>query len=278
MEKPNPECPGCQGKGIEHSEYNWKTESYSEPEIRPCRLCAGYWPDVYQEAKELAERYAGKIARETESEHAQELWAGEDGARYRRLLQWLWSHPPGGSAPWRGFDKKHRSKPLGRLPRFRMAKRRPQLVLMPERTPCLPVFAANVSEFKPGWTEACKGIADRGCTIPVLRYLKVTVELDRIWLDGTDLRKWARAIVPADGYRPGVYIIPAQKVAEILRTCSKTDILAAGLPVDSPLDEDGNPSVLHLANESCVWTLHNLLGPENFPNPRRKDEVDEQVA
>lgn len=272
---PDPECPGCLGKGEEKFDYSWQTHEQKSLGIGPCRFCYPLWETIRKEADEMANRYSGKFSRELSPEDQEERFTGEDGQLYRRLLSWLWAHHPrSNQMEWQGFDSKHKTKPFRKLFSFerkpKARKRWPAIITVPEQTPAQPIFAVGGAEFKAAWNEAIKPI-DRSCRIPVLHYVKVSVTLDRVRLQATDLDVWAEIEIPCCGFREGEYLLHGRKVAEILRTCSKADTLALGLPVDRR-----HPGFLLMANDTTVWKLV-TLEPENFPN-RKREEPDEQVA
>jgi hypothetical protein len=261
--KPKPDCPNCAGKGeIQTRITNGEWVTDTEP--GPCRLCFGMPDDYRKEAEEMLERYSGKRSKEMDPEIQGEIWAGEEGDRFRRIMKFIWANPES-SGSKNGMTKDSKpTTPFAKLFRFEekiSSKKRHFLAPDTIPTPVIPIFGAETNELRKAWGEAIKGIEKS--SIPVLSYVRLTVSTNSLELAATDLDKWVKVSCPADGYVTGEYLLPGKLVYKILQTCDRKKVLAVGLPV-AP-SKDGK---ILLGNDTAVWSVYSLE-PENFPSERR---------
>jgi hypothetical protein len=278
MTDPNPKCPNCEGKGQPITcEWDEKRHQYvSVDKIGACPLCSCLYEDIYKAAKELELRYTGK-ASIIEPSLQEEIFLGDDGARYRRLLKWVWSHPPYEGTK-DGFPKglttrdrkRMQSTPFKKLFKFERKVKVKRQLPIDDLTPVVPWFCAEVKILLDAWNQIVK-TTERKSTIPILRHVCVRTTPDSVCLDATDLEKWDSASVTADVYASTGVCVPGTRIQQILRSCDKKGVIAFGFEPET--EEDLGWIVIGHGNS--VWRVHTLR-VENFPSKRHWDE--RQVA
>lgn len=272
MDKPNPNCPGCEGKG-EHRTTKYENGRYMEcDEYIACPLCSCLHSDIYKAAETLALQYSGK-ASNIAADLQEEIFVGDEGKKYRRLVKWIWENPPYDKSHGDGriTDKKWRSTPFRKLFNFepKIGKSKPKA--------CIPVymerngmiFSAKVEELRKQWADVIKG-TERKSVIPILRYVKVEVGQAMIEMSATDLDTWVTGSSCADNCLPGIEIlIHGARLMAILRACDKKGTVSFYLDVRGEGKEAYE--MLIVRHQSCTWELP-TLDLDNFPHRREQND------
>jgi hypothetical protein len=272
MTEPNPQCPNCEGKGQPiTSEWDSKRHQYvSVDKIGPCPLCSCLYADIYKAAKELELLYTGK-ASDIDPQLQDEIFLGDDGARYRRLLKWVWAHPPNSGTKDgfpEGLTKKARkrlqSTPFKKLFNFERKIRAPKRYKPVETCAAvIPWFCADVKPLLDAWNQIVKS-TKRNSNLPILRHVCVTTALNSVTLDATTLQKWDSASIPADTYSQAGVCVPGTRMLQILRSCDRKGMIAFGFEPEAV--EDDRDCVV-IGHGNSVWRVH-TLPTEHFPSKR----------
>ena len=271
MEKPKKECPNCQGAGEARQAWNSTTNRFEVAGAQPCRICYSDFNDVRKFTEEFLLEYSGKQSLDVSADDQDLCFIGEDGQKYRRLLTWLWTHPPDIGQDRNGFprgSKPTKSKTFAQLFGHE-SKRKPRIPKMESEGTCIkPLFAADVRPLLESWTKIIKPIR-KNCRIPALHYVKVSPHLDGITLECTDLKDWIEGYCPACTFDQRPFLLPGAIIQKILKVCNKKGVIAFGLDPD-----DECPMAIIARHENSTWKIP-VLCMSDYP-VRTWPEVEEE--
>lgn len=297
----DPDCPVCQGKGVEHTPEKWDNEKCEfiktgETEYLQCRLCWASFNDRYAQAKNLLERYSGRNSytqayvgyeyphhktRPLTDAELDTIWLGDDGCECRRLLKWLWEYKSkwidsGGRQPVYGKNGKvlrYKTMPFKKMFAFEKQCKCIQdtkaksitMEIAPEQYDC----AVNPSELHEIIKRAKKFIDSASC-LPILSYIKIEIYLDKIFVTATDLEHWYHAECKAEVQANECYILNYRVLSDILRLAKKYDRLT----IRSMLEpSSGSKYIVKLCFGGAEYTLHGLSSDDYPIAPEDRDKT-----
>jgi hypothetical protein len=253
---PNKDCPGCAGAGLEPNYWDIQQGRAKEGDKVPCELCDAGFREIYEAAGKMIESYTGKQSTTIPLEVQNDIITGEEGQRYRRLLNWLWTHPEEENQDKNGLprnSKTYKTKSFSQLFDFERVPRKPRIRPHEGMTVSVtPYFLANVKELRGAWTAASKAV--RVSNIPILEYIAVDVHLNHLEFSGTNLEEWSWGECPALSFTNNLrFLLPAKLVGRILRNCNQKGDIAVGL--------NRNGTGYMIQHETMIWAVP--LMPEN---------------
>ncbi len=272
----DPKCPSCGGKG-KPEEYGWERGKWVKHETAveiACPLCFADRDRIERQARELLDIYSGnsRLMRElaAHSERQDEVWAGEEGQEYRRLLKWLWADKSGGDKKCGRLSKKESGR--GFTPFKKLFAFEPKLKpytpreLAPRPIPARNTFMECTVETKVllrALNEVMKIIL-RKSVLPILSCVKIEVEDRKVKVSSTDLESWVTEEIPGRWCVDGAVIISGYRFRDIARVL-RGEVAIVGLDFD----------VVELRCGDTVYKLSGL-GVENWPrNPNEETKERE---
>jgi len=261
--KPDPQCPLCEGRGVEGREWAGPRKKgdigHYEDYITRCPLCYAKFADVYKHASALIERYSG-TARQVKNLTAEEidaLWLGDDGKAYRRLLRWLWTpaYEPK-DASYGKPDPYAKGKRLPE-PKIRTTPYTPKPHRIPEPAPCdkqrTMMCEFDSKALLAALKEAVKIIGHPRYTLPILRCVKLEATEGQLEIKADNLTEIREHKIPAMSMEPGAVALHARRLLDIAKLNPGRMVITAF--------EDDSAEVLTMTTR---YLLHGLPA-ENFP-------------
>jgi hypothetical protein len=258
-EKINANCPNCEGKGEPNQRWNEKDCKY-EWVAGPCRICHADFYGVYTFTDDFILGYCGKNSLNISPENQDLCTIGEDGQKYRRLLKWLWTHPPDSGQDSHGFPRgsKHTKSKTFRQLFGSVSDRKPKI----PKLECLyeqriqPLFVVEVKDLLEAWTKAIKPIK-KNCRLPILHYVKLTPTLEGIELSCTDLKDWVAEFIPAYTFALQPFLLPGATIHKMLKVCNKKGVIAFGVDPAKEFE-------IVALHENASWKIP-TLGVDSYP-------------
>jgi hypothetical protein len=275
--KPNKDCPNCQGVGISERVWDCDIRAYVVPtDPTACAICHADFDAVHTYTEKFIMDFSGKASLNMPVAEQNESFTGIDGQKYRRLVQWLWTHPPASGQDKNGFPVGYKSKPSASFRKLFSFERTPHKPRIPKAEfPSLsvrPWFCATVADLKEAWTFVNKGTDGSKSKLPILRCVLVSTDLYRVQLEADDLETRTAEHCPADIYTAASAALPGKLMLDLLRTCDKKGVISFGFHMNAP--DYGRVIVGH---KDAVWEVLTLPA-ENFPSKRIANNYRESEA